>query len=148
MNGQSFRLPIERPRRLTVHNWIFPALWTKPTPRSTTKRNQNIFSLITKHCNYHIIIQPLVCWLTKSILILHLFVHYVTDFWFFWQLFSRKVTRDCCAKFATGLNIIISHSSKRIRVIKLFFCQNVSPIGESFWKKDSLRSLIYFLNYG
>ena len=110
VNGQSFRLPIERPRRLTVHNWIFPALWTKPTPRSTTKRNQNIFSLITKHCNYHIIIQPLVCWLTKSVLILRLFVHYVTDFWFFWQLFSRKVTRDCCAKFATGLNIIISHS--------------------------------------
>ena len=26
--------------------------------------------------------------------------------------------RDCCAKFATGLNIIISHSSKSIWVIK------------------------------
>jgi hypothetical protein len=27
-------------------------------------------------------------------------------------LIKKKVTRGCCAKFAAGLNIIISHSSK------------------------------------
>ena len=41
-------------------------------------------------------------------------------------------TRDCCAKFATGLNIIISHSLKSIQVIKLSFCRNDSPMGGSF----------------
>ena len=30
------------------------------------------------------------------------------------------------------------HSSKSIWVTRLLFCQNDSPIGESFWPKDSL----------
>ena len=52
--------------------------------------------------------------------------------------------RSCCAKFATGLNIIIRHNSKSIWVIKLSFCQNVSPMGGSFWQKDSLITHILF----
>ena len=39
---------------------------------------------------------------------------------------------------------VIGHSSKIIRVIKLSFCQNDSPIGESFWQKDSLITHILF----
>ena len=50
---------------------------------------------------------------------------------------ALHLCRDCCAKFATGLNIIISHSSKSIWVIKLSFCQNDSPIGDHFGQKDS-----------
>ena len=36
------------------------------------------------------------------------------------------------------------HSSKSTRVIKLYFCQNDSPIRESFWQKDSLVTPILF----
>ena len=60
----------------------------------------------------------------------------------FWALFFH--CRDCCAKFATGLNIIISHNSKSIWVIKLSFCQNDPLIGESFWENTSLVTLILF----
>ena len=62
-------------------------------------------------------------------------------------ILSNKQTdliRDCCAKFATGLNIKISHSSKSIQVIKLSFFQNDSPMGETFWPKDSLITHILF----
>ena len=52
--------------------------------------------------------------------------------------------RGCCAKFATGLNIIISHKSKSIWVIKLSFCQTDPLVGESFWQKDSLINHIFF----
>ena len=52
--------------------------------------------------------------------------------------------RDCCTKFATGLNIIISHSAKNIWVIKLSFCQNDSSIGGPFWQKDSLITDMLF----
>ena len=55
-----------------------------------------------------------------------------------------EIPRDCCAKFATGLNNIISHSSKSIWVIKLSFCQNYSSTGETFWQKDSLITHILF----
>ena len=46
--------------------------------------------------------------------------------------------------FATGLNIIINHSSKSIWVIKLSVCQNDSPMGGTFWQKDSLITCILF----
>ena len=45
---------------------------------------------------------------------------------FFW--YEVLPSRGCCAKFPTGLNIIISHSSKVIWVIKVSFCQNDSPM--------------------
>ena len=53
-------------------------------------------------------------------------------------------TADCCAKFDTGLNIIIRHSSKSICVIKLSFGQNVTHMGESFWIKDNLITHMLF----
>ena len=37
-----------------------------------------------------------------------------------------------------------SHSSKSIKVTKLFFCQNGVLLGRSFWPKDSLVTLILF----
>ena len=37
-----------------------------------------------------------------------------------------------------------SHSSKSIRAIKLFFCQNGVHLGKSFWPKDSFVTLILF----
>ena len=52
--------------------------------------------------------------------------------------------RDCCAKCANGLNIKISHSSKSIWVIKLFFCHNNSPMGQTFWQKDRFITHILF----
>ena len=51
---------------------------------------------------------------------------------------SRVLARACCAKFATGLNIIISHSSKSI------IAKMIPPVGESFWQKDSLITHILF----
>ena len=64
------------------------------------------------------------------------------------HILTRKKTslysRGCCSKFATGLNTIISHSSKGIWVIKLSFCQNDSLIIESFWQKDNLITYILF----
>ena len=39
---------------------------------------------------------------------------------------------------------VISHSSKSIWVIKLSFCQNDPPMGESFWQKDSLITHMLF----
>ena len=37
-----------------------------------------------------------------------------------------------------------SHSSKSIRVTKLFFCQNGVLLGRPFWQKDSVVTLILF----
>ena len=54
------------------------------------------------------------------------------------------LSRGWFPKFATELNIIISHCSKSIVVIKLSFSQNDSPIRESFWEKDSLITLLLF----
>ena len=62
----------------------------------------------------------------------------------FFQSLVSSTNRDCCAKFATGLNIIASHSSESIWVMKLSFCQNNSPMGETFWQKDSLITQILF----
>ena len=62
----------------------------------------------------------------------------------FWLPTYFIASIDCCTKFATGLHIIISHSSKSIWVIKLFFCQNDSPMGVTFWQKDSLITHIHF----
>ena len=56
----------------------------------------------------------------------------------------HKLNRGWCIKFATGLNPKIGHSSKSIKVIKLSFCQNDPPMGESFWRKDSLITFILF----
>ena len=39
---------------------------------------------------------------------------------------------------------VISHSSKRIQVFKLSFCQNDPPIGGSLWQKDSLITHMLF----
>ena len=36
------------------------------------------------------------------------------------------------------------HSAKSIWVTRLLFCQNDSPMGESFWQKDSLITHILF----
>ena len=52
--------------------------------------------------------------------------------------------RDWSLKFETGLNIIIGIVQKTVRVTKLFFCQNDVLLGESFWQKDSLVTLILF----
>jgi hypothetical protein len=43
-----------------------------------------------------------------------------------------------------GLNIMISHSSKSIKVIKQSFCQNDAPFGESFWQKVSWTTHLLF----
>ena len=51
---------------------------------------------------------------------------------------SLRIHRGWCIKFATGLNIINRHISKSIWVTRLLFCQNDSPMGESFWQKDIL----------
>ena len=54
-------------------------------------------------------------------------------------------TEACFTSFLSGgINIIIRHSSKSIKAVKLSFCQNDSPIGESFWRKDSLITCILF----
>ena len=45
---------------------------------------------------------------------------------------------DCCSKFATGLKCSNWHRSKSIWVTSLFFCQNDSPMSESFWQKNRL----------
>ena len=51
----------------------------------------------------------------------------------------------CLASFLSGgVNVIISHSSKSIGVIKLSFCQNDPPMENTFWKKDSFITLILF----
>ena len=53
-------------------------------------------------------------------------------------------TRGWCPKFATGLKIIIGHSSRSKWVTNLLFCQNDSPIRTSFWQIDSLVTRILF----
>ena len=53
-------------------------------------------------------------------------------------------SRECCLKFATGLNCLNRHRSKNIWVTRLFFCQNDYLMGESLWQKDSLVTLILF----
>jgi len=57
---------------------------------------------------------------------------------------SSVISRDWSPKFATGLNMIIGCSSKRIWVIKLSFCQNDPLMGESFWQNNSLVTHILF----
>ena len=37
-----------------------------------------------------------------------------------------------------------SHSSKSIRVTKLFFCQSDSPMSEPFWQKNRLVTHMFF----
>ena len=61
-----------------------------------------------------------------------------------WNFGFWILRRGWCPKFATGLNIIIRHSSKSIWVTNLLFCQNDSPIRKSFWQKDSLITHILF----
>ena len=47
--------------------------------------------------------------------------------------------RDWLSKFATGLNMIISCSSKSIWLTRLLFCQNGSPMRRSFWPKEQFH---------
>ena len=55
------------------------------------------------------------------------------------------LSRDWSPKFETEINIIIGHKAYfKKRVTKLFFCQNDVLLGESFWQKDSLVTLILF----
>ena len=64
------------------------------------------------------------------------------------QIFSHQtnwhVYNVWVKKTETIHSSVISHSSKSIWVIKLSFCQNDSPMGESFWQKDSLITHILF----
>ena len=54
-------------------------------------------------------------------------------------------SRDWFPKFANGLNIKIDIVHKVcIWVTKVSFCQNDPIIGESFWQKNSLVTLVYF----
>ena len=56
-----------------------------------------------------------------------------------------STNRGWCIKFTTGINTKIDRvQRKSIKVIKLSFCQNDSPMGGSFWQKDSLITLILF----
>ena len=48
------------------------------------------------------------------------------------------INRDWLPKFGNWLNIKIGIVQKKIRVTKLFFCQNDSPIRGLFWQKDTL----------
>ena len=57
---------------------------------------------------------------------------------------SYYLHRDCCSKFATGLKCSNRHRSKSIWVTSLFFCQNDSPMSESFWQKNRLITHIPF----
>ena len=51
---------------------------------------------------------------------------------------KMALNRGCLIIIWTGLNYLNGHSSKSIWATKLVFWQNDSPIGESFWQKDSL----------
>ena len=68
--------------------------------------------------------------------------------WMICQNLAPQVGRQACnvwvKKSETIHSSVISHSSKSIWVIKLSFCQNDPPMGESFWQKDSLISHILF----
>jgi hypothetical protein len=55
-----------------------------------------------------------------------------------------RLLRGWCIKFETGLKCLNRHRSKSIKVIRLSLCQNDSPMGGSFWQKDSLISFILF----
>ena len=55
----------------------------------------------------------------------------------------KKLPRGCFKK-VDWAKYHIKHSSKSIRVIKLSFCQNDSPMGGPFWQKDSLITYILF----
>ena len=50
----------------------------------------------------------------------------------------------CVPKKKDWANMLNWHSSKSIWMIKLPFCQNEPPMGESFWQKDSLMTHILF----
>ena len=65
------------------------------------------------------------------------FTHSVT--WY-----HEKESNVCLKKTVTIHSSVISHNSKSIWVIKLAYCQNGPPMGESFWKKDSLITHILF----
>ena len=58
-----------------------------------------------------------------------------------WNMY---IPRGWCPKFASGLNIMIRHSSKSIWLTNLLFSQNDSTIKRSFWQKDSLVTHILF----
>ena len=50
----------------------------------------------------------------------------------------------CVPKKVDWAKLLNWHSSKSIWMIKLPFCQNEPPMGESFWQKDSLMTHILF----
>ena len=54
--------------------------------------------------------------------------------------FKQRLITKICDK----LKCLNRHRSKSIRVTSLFFCQNDVLIGEPFWLKDSLVTLILF----
>ena len=60
---------------------------------------------------------------------------------FFWQYSFQS-----CSKFATGLRCSNKHTSKSIWVTCLFFCQNDSPMSESFWQKNRQVTHILLLD--
>ena len=54
---------------------------------------------------------------------------------------KKQVFQSCikvCTKKIDWAKYVNRHSSKSISVIKLSFCQNDFPMGETFWQKDSL----------
>ena len=54
--------------------------------------------------------------------------------------FNQRVVHQICdwAKYQNR------HNSKSLQVIKLSFCQNDPPMGESFWQKDILITILLF----
>ena len=58
---------------------------------------------------------------------------------------SKSESKGWCIKFICDwAKYRNGHSSKSIQVIKLSFCQNDSREGGSFWRKDSLITIILF----
>ena len=60
------------------------------------------------------------------------------------RIYISLRTNVCFKKSVTIHSSVISHISKSILVIKLSFCQKDSPIGRSYWQKDSLITHILF----
>ena len=88
-------------------------------------------------------------WVQKKKKAVHVFGVFENLIWFKPSL-SMKILSinnfkiDCCLKFATGLKCSNRHRSKSIWVTSLFFCQNDSPMSESFWQKNRLVTHILF----
>ena len=57
---------------------------------------------------------------------------------------AARCMLKCVPKKVDWAKYLDRHSSKNIWVIKLSFCQNDSPIGGSFWQKDSFITYILF----